>query len=130
MRKSLWAHFQLKNPFGRRGEARAEQFLRKEGYRIVARNVTNPDGRRLGEIDIVAFDGDCLVFVEVKARTSTEIPLALAIRKEKLHRLAKIGEWYLRRMKLFGTQYRFDMVGVLKVPGQEPKITHIKDIFL
>ena len=50
--------------FGQEGESAAEQYLRNKGYRILARNVRSS----VGELDLVAEDGQVLVFVEVKAR--------------------------------------------------------------
>ncbi len=128
--KHFFAKFALSDALGRRGEDQAERFLRRIGYRIVGRNVTNPFGRRLGEIDIVALDGDKVVFVEVKARKSADMPLGLAIRPEKLRRLARIGEWYMKQAGWMDRKYRFDMVGIVEYPGKEPEIEHIKDIFL
>lgn len=128
--RHFFSKFALSNALGRQGEDQAERFLRRIGYRIVGRNVTNPSGRRLGEIDIVALDGDKVVFVEVKARKSADMPLGLAIRSEKLRRLARIGEWYMKQAGWLDRKYRFDMVGIVECPGKEPEIEHIKDIFL
>jgi putative endonuclease len=55
---------------GRRGEDVAHRYLRGKGYTVVARNWRPPTGP--GEIDIIAWDGPTLVFVEVKARTSDD----------------------------------------------------------
>ena len=122
--------FKQKNELGQKGENQAEQFLRRQGYKIVGRNITNPSGRRLGEIDIVALDGENVVFVEVKTRKSADMPLGLSIRPEKLRRLARIGEWYMKRAGWLSRKYRFDMVGIVEYPGKEAEIQHIKDIFL
>ena len=66
-RASTWiANLRSQLPLGRRGERAAEKYLRRNGYRIVARNF-----RAAGaEIDLVAMDGETLVFVEVKTRRS------------------------------------------------------------
>src|SRR5277367_6039730 len=68
-RASAWiAELRTQLPLGRRGERAAEKYLRRNGFRIVARNY-----RAAGaEIDIVAMDGDVLVFVEVKTRRSPD----------------------------------------------------------
>lgn len=128
--KHYFGSFFVENSLGRDGEGIALRFLRQLGYRIVAQNVTNPRGKRLGEIDIVAVDHDCIVFVEVKTRTSSAISLRLAIQKEKLRRLATIGEWYMKQSHFIGNKYRFDLVGILLEPNKEPEITHIQSIFL
>lgn len=127
---SIFGAFSVVNTVGRDGEGIASRFLSRLGYRIVARNVTNPRGKRLGELDLVVMDGDCVVFVEVKTRTSTVLPLRLSIQKEKLYRLAKIGEWYMKQAGLSTKRYRFDLIGILLLPGKEPEITHIRNIFL
>ena len=127
---NILRRFSVQSPFGRSGEDIAVQFLRDIGFVIVARNVANPTGRRLGEIDIVARDGHCLVFVEVKTRSASDMPLGLSIQTEKLRRLGKIGEWYIKQGNLANQSYRFDMVGVVVVDGMKPNITHIRDIFL
>lgn len=128
--RHFFSKFALSNAFGKHGEDQAERFLEQKGYHIVARNVTNPSGRRLGEIDIVALEGEKVVFVEVKTRKSADIPLSLSIRPEKLRRLARIGEWYMKRADWLDRKYRFDMVGIVENPGKEAEIQHIKDIFL
>lgn len=128
--KDFFSRFSLRNTFGRGGEDAAVRFLRRIGYRILARNVVNPNGRRLGEIDIVAEDGECIVFVEVKARISEKVPIRLSIGREKLHRLAKIGEWYMKHAGLMERRFRFDMVGIIAPEGEKSEITHIRDIFL
>ncbi len=68
-RASTWiANLRSQLPLGRRGERAAEKYLRRNGYRIVARNF-----RAAGaEIDLVAMDGETLVFVEVKTRRSRD----------------------------------------------------------
>ena len=122
--------FFVRNTLGRSGEDIAVRFLLQLGYSIVDRNVTNPQGRRLGEIDIVAIDLDCVVFIEVKTRASKDAPLRLSIQKEKLRRLAKIGEWYMKQTNMKGKRYRFDLVGILLLPEEKPEVTHIQSIFL
>jgi putative endonuclease len=128
--RSFFGRFSLANRVGRDGEKVAEHFLRRKGYSIVGRNITNPRGRRLGEIDIVALEKDIIVFFEVKTRTSAFLPPGMLIRREKLRRLAKIGEWYMKQTGWIGRKYRFDMLSVKEISGKEPEITHIQNIFL
>ena len=127
---TFFGRFLVQNPFGKSGEDIATQFLRDIGFSIIARNVVNSVGRRLGEIDIIARDGHCLVFVEVKTRSACDIPFSLSIQKDKLRRLAKIAEWYMKQSNFVDQSYRFDMVGVVVKDGMKPNITHIQDIFL
>ncbi len=64
---------------GRQGEEEAVRFLHSQGYKIVERNFKKPQG----DIDIVALDGDVLVFIEVKTRYSKAYGLAVeAVKSE------------------------------------------------
>ncbi len=128
--KNLFGTFFVRSTLGRSGEDIAVRFLLQLGYSIVDRNVTNPRGRRLGEVDIVAMDQDCVVFVEVKTRSSKDTPLRLSIQREKLRRLNKIGEWYMKHSDMKMNRYRFDLVGILLLPKEKPEVTHIQSIFL
>jgi len=128
--RNIFGVFSVASIPGKDGEDIASRFLSRSGYRILARNVTNPHGRRLGELDLVAMDGECVVFIEVKTRTSAALPLRLSVQREKLRRLVRIGEWYMKRAGFLGKKYRFDLVGILLLPGKEPEITHIRSMFL
>jgi len=77
---------------GRVGEEAAEGWLRRQGYRIVDRNVCN----RAGELDVVARDGDVLCFVEVKARSNRRYgPAIEAVPPSKQRRIARAAALYL-----------------------------------
>ncbi|MDQ1349322.1 MAG: putative endonuclease, partial [Acidobacteriota bacterium] len=70
---------------GAAGEAAAEDFLKLSGYRIVARNVRT----KVGELDLVALDGETLCFIEIKARATAEFGRAIeAVGPQKQRRLA------------------------------------------
>ncbi|MBI4471006.1 MAG: YraN family protein [Acidobacteria bacterium] len=106
---------------GRQGEDLAAEYLEKSaGYRIVALGVSLPIGRGLrgaqvrGEIDIVAYDGEVLCFVEVKTRTREDVakPEA-AVDRRKQRALARSAAVYRRWMRLPSQAYRFDVVTVL-----------------
>src|SRR5271167_661654 len=92
-----WLHaLRAQLPLGRRGERAAEKYLRRSGYRIVARNFR----AARAEIDLVAMDGDVLVFVEVKTRRSRGAGApeeAVDERKQKQIR---------RAAEMFATRYR------------------------
>lgn len=119
---------------GAGGEKIAENFLREKGYRIIARNFKNPYGRRLGEIDIIAEDGKEIVFVEVKTRTITSPSDPLPeenINRDKLHRLQKIANFYIRKNKLWDRLHRFDAISLAFMENAEdPVIRHLKSIFI
>lgn len=109
---------------GIRGERRAARYLRRRGYRILARNF-----RAAGaEIDLVALDGETLVFVEVKTRRSEAAgsPLA-AVDARKQARLRRAAEVYAARA---GTQrpVRFDVVAI-RARRLVPRVELVKGAF-
>ena len=113
------------------GEESARLFLKKKGYKIVETNYRNSLGSQLGEIDIIAKDGDYLVFVEVKTRTVSKnkhaFPAEANITRDKLHKLNKIAQSYLKSKNLWQVPYRFDAVSVY-VDRDSQKITEISHI--
>jgi putative endonuclease len=96
-------------PLGRRGEHAAEKFLRRSGYRIVARNY-----RAAGaEIDLVAFDGETLVFVEVKTRrTSSAGAPEDAVDARKQLRMRRAAEAFAAAYRAGNRTMRFDVVAI------------------
>ena len=93
---------------GRRAEERAAEFLRSQGYQIIARNYRWQGG----EVDLIARDGDWLVFVEVKARSSRTYGLPEeAITPRKRERLIRTAQHYLRRHPT-DRPVRFDVVAL------------------
>jgi putative endonuclease len=113
--------------FGTRSERAAARFLRGEGFRILARNLHSA----LGEIDLVALDHDCIVFVEVRStgRADLERP-SLSVDAAKQRRLSELALQYLQRHRLLGTPARFDVV-VLAWPQDRrtPVIAHHRSAF-
>ena len=108
-----------------RGEDLACRELRRHGYEILARRYRT----RHGEIDIVARDGEVLVFVEVKTRTSCRFgsPLA-AITHAKRRKLTLMALDYLARSSTGGVACRFDVVGVV-VGERRPAVELVRDAF-
>ncbi len=110
---------------GKEGEDIAEQYLLKQGYRILVRNYRT----KVGEIDIVAREGNALVFVEVKARSGVRFGLpqdAVDLRKQaKLSRLAMA---YLRHKNVLPCICRFDVVAVMGAKGKH-KVELIRNAF-
>jgi putative endonuclease len=106
---------------GERGERAALEYLRDhEGYRIVAINFRTPVGRGLrgqkvtAEIDIIAYDGDVLAFVEVKTRSSDErVAPERAVDLRKQRQIARAARRYRRMMRVSEEMYRYDVVTVL-----------------
>ena len=106
---------------GERGERSALDYLEDyEGYQIVVTNFVVPLGRGLrgqklsAEIDVIAYDDDTLVFIEVKTRTSDEIVAperAVDLRKQR--QIARAARRYRQLMKVYDEPYRYDVVTVL-----------------
>jgi putative endonuclease len=112
--------------FGRTSEAQAEQFLRTKGYRILERNLRT----RLGELDLVAQDGNVLVFVEVKARTSDAFGGALsAVDHRKRAKLVKLASQYLAQRHLMDRACRFDVVLVQGRSSGGVQVEHLQSAF-
>ena len=117
---------------GQRGEDAAVRYLKRLGYKIVAR------GRRdgLGEMDIVAVDmrdprGPTVVFVEVKTRASHDAGHpADAVDDDKQRRITNIALGYLRRHGLLDYPSRFDVVAIIWPAGEKkPTVEHFKSAF-
>ncbi len=111
---------------GNKGEDLACKYLKKQGYKILARNYTI----RGGEIDIVAREKDILVFVEVKARNSHEFGLPEeSITPWKLRSLKKTALFYIQKIKWGFNPYRFDLLAIDYADSKEnPRINLIKNI--
>ena len=110
---------------GRGGEDEAVQHLRKKGFQILERNLH----LHRGEIDIVAKDGDTLVFVEVKTKVKDGFgePEEWVDRRKQIQ-LGKLAMGYLQEKRLEDQDCRFDVVAVTK-EGRETRIYHIEDAF-
>ena len=110
---------------GRRGERAAERHLRRNGYRIVVRNF-----RAAGaEIDLVAIDGDILVFVEVKTRRSRAAGAPEeAVDERKQTRMRRAAEVFARRYRADEIEMRFDIVAV-DASGKRLEIELLRNAF-
>lgn len=106
------------------GEDAAERALIRKGMRIVARNWRC----RMGELDLVAVDGDTLVFVEVKCRAKDSLyDPALAVDHTKRVKVRKMAQVFLATARPKFVGCRFDVVSV--TAGPPLKILHITDAF-
>lgn len=107
------------------GENLARIHLQDKGYKVLEMNYRS---KRWGEIDIVALDGNTLVFVEVKTRTGLlhGTPLE-AITKHKIQKLMRTAQFYISFNKPQQTSYRFEAIGVLIDPVTEgvKQFTHV-----
>jgi putative endonuclease len=121
-RKPWWRRW-----FGSRSERAAERFLKRLGYRIVARNYSCP----LGELDLVALDDGCIVFVEVRS-TGAEDPVraAASVDDKKQKQLTKLAVHFLHARKLLEQAARFDVLAISWPAGKrEPTIEHYVNAF-
>ncbi len=99
-----------KQLLGAKGEAAAARYLRQHGYRIVERNFRCA----LGELDLIAYKGDTLVFVEVRTNSPAFAGMAEAsIGWRKQRKLRQLATYYLKLKGLLEHPCRFDVVIVL-----------------
>lgn len=116
-------HFEL----GRRGEALATEHLERAGYQIVASNFSLPIGRNLrdvvvnAEIDIVAYEGPVLCFVEVKTRASDDFAAPqVNVDLRKRRQIVRASLAYRRMLGLMNATYRYDVVTVVLGNDERP----------
>ncbi len=111
---------------GRRGERAAERVLRRAGMRILHRRFR----LRIGEIDLIAAQGQRIVFVEVKTRRGRGYGFpAEAVNRRKRERMAQIAAVYLQRRGWSGRPCRFDVVQVFVEADGSERVDHIEDAF-
>jgi putative endonuclease len=109
------------------GEELAARHLAQNGYRVIERNW---HAGKSGEVDIIAYDGPVLAFIEVKTRYSDAYgePRS-AIDKRKQGQMARVAKMYLYRKELYGkADCRFDVV-TIKFEDHQPVIELIRDAF-
>lgn len=111
---------------GDKGEDYACDLLIESNFTIIERNYHFGHG----EIDIIAMDGEVLVFIEVKARKNLEFgdPIQ-GVTKNKQRQIRKIAEGYLMEKKISDVDCRFDVVGVLLRGNEAPKMNRIENAF-
>lgn len=114
---------------GAQGEEAAADFLqRRHGFTIVTRNWHSPRDRR-DEIDIVARDGDVLVFVEVKARGAQAlVPGYYAVDPRKKRALCRAVHAYLAAVPAAPRTFRFDVVEVALHNRLPPQCLHFANV--
>jgi putative endonuclease len=111
--------------YGEAGEALAARLLRKKGYKIIETNYRTP----LGEIDLIARDGDAIVFVEVKARRSLHFgnPKG-AVTPRKQRKISMVALYYLKATRQSQSKARFDVVAIHSAV-QPPEVEIIRNAF-
>lgn len=117
----------LNKLLGDKGERAACRFLKKQGYRILARQYRN----QFGEIDIIAIDRQCIVFAEVKTRTTADAGQPFeAVGLQKQQKLTKAALAWLKGRGQMQQTARFDVISVLWPEGAaKPDIRHFTNAF-
>lgn len=111
---------------GELGEAAAKKYLRKAGLKFLTANFESDRG----EIDLVFRDGDCLVFVEVKTRSSEGWTRPAAfVNAQKRRALSLTALAYLKLLKNPPVKIRFDIVEVLLADGAVKEVRHLPNTF-
>src|SRR6266516_2341393 len=111
---------------GQLGERAARKHLRRGGLKFLTANFRSPRG----EMDLIFRDGDCLVFVEVKTRSSEEwVRPAAAVNAERRRRLTRTALDYLRLLKNPQVKIRFDIVEVLLRNSEVDELRHLPNTF-
>jgi putative endonuclease len=111
---------------GKLGERAASKYLRRQGLKFLTANFRSPRG----EIDLIFRDHDCLVFIEVKTRSSEDWARpAAAVNQERRGRLTRTALDYLRLLKNPPVKLRFDIVEVLLSDGAVREIRHLPNTF-
>lgn len=111
---------------GRLGERAARHHLQRRGLKFLTANFRSARG----EIDLIFRDGDCLVFVEVKTRSSEDWTRpAAAVDADKRRRLSQCALDYLRLLRHPPVRIRFDVVEVLLSEGRVREVRHLPNTF-
>ena len=111
---------------GHYGEKIAASYLKGLGYAIIERNFR----QRFGEIDIIAEDGEVLVFIEVKTRKSDLFGSPFeAVDSRKQKKMSRVALTYLNRCGRTDQAARFDVVAVLLQKTLPPKVELVRDAF-
>ena len=115
-----------KREVGPVGERLAARFLKKLGYKVLRRNC----GSSLGEIDLIMRDGDTVVFVEVKTRSSTTTgDPESAVTRDKQRKIGRQAALFANRHNLLERPLRFDVVTIVLDDPKTPTVKHFKDAF-
>ena len=110
------------------GEKVGAKYLKRLGYRILQRNYRCS----IGEIDLIAADGDTLVFVEVKTRSnSTAADPEAAVNFYKRRKITGVAKTFIAQMRAENLPARFDVLSIIisDQPRSRPEIEHFVDAF-
>jgi putative endonuclease len=111
---------------GREGEILAESYLQSQGYQVIERNFRI----RTGEVDLIAWEGRTICFIEVKTRRSLEKGSGLeAISEQKKHRISQAAQFFLQEKGWDHKPARFDVLAIFIGDASSPECDLIKDAF-
>lgn len=117
---------------GASGERETLVFLEAQGYRVVDVNIRPIEGMARGEIDMIAWDGEYLVFIEVKTRRTAIGPQgspAEAVDTRKRKQLTKLALAYIAKHNLDDVPCRFDVIAIVQRPNSPMTFTLLRDAF-
>lgn len=114
---------------GIEGEDAACSHLLRKGYNVVARRWSG--GNMRGDLDLIAWQGSLLCFIEVKTRTAHDMtPAEAAIDTQKRKTLRRLARQYVRQLPGETIpQARFDVISVYLLPGAAPEFFHFENAF-
>ncbi len=122
---SLLITMSWNNILGKRGEELAVRFLEKKNYKILEKNWRY----RRAELDIIAKDGEALVFVEVKTKSNNQFgEPESAVDEKKENLMASAGAAYMRKIG-HEWEIRFDIVSIIYTNENDYHIKHFEDAF-
>ncbi|MCK8823570.1 YraN family protein [Fuchsiella alkaliacetigena] len=111
---------------GQLGEKLAVKYLQQQGYKIVEQNYYC----RLGEIDIIAFKDDYLVFIEVKTKRNQNFGSPwVEVNCHKQQKIHQVARHYISRQGYLETNFRFDVIGVFYSCSQDYQLSHLENAF-
>ena len=113
------------NDLGNYGEKLASEYLKSKGYKIIETNWSYSRA----EVDIIAWDGDVLVFVEVKTRSYDSLGKPEDfINKKKIRLLAQAAAVYMEKIN-HDWELRFDVISIINRKNKQPSVKHFIDAF-
>ena len=126
----------MPSSLGALGESYAAAYLDQLGYRLVAANFKLPVGRNLrgaminAEIDLIAYDGDTLCFIEVKTRSSDWFaPPEVNVDKRKRRQITRAARVYRQMLGIEDEPHRFDVVTVILNNDSTPRIDLLRSFW-
>lgn len=118
------------------GEQLAQDYLFRRGFRSVCSNFKVPVGRNRkgvlinGEIDLIAYEDDCLCFIEVKTRSSDDFSTPLsAVDLRKQRQIIRTAKRYRKIFHLENVKFRYDAIGIILNQKKAPKIEYFRGFF-